>query len=467
MIVKRFPPWINLSEPSLKQKILYYRNNCGDLMNHRQLQKTPSNQTPRYPSPYPISTSVNEQQLNVSIVPTPLQMYQKRPLSDFNGNQTLIDVPNAICLILDGYGVNPVRPPNSPKTFPPGQAVTQTSIISFGMFRDGPGWDWGENSSGVITQQPLPLRTKDAKVALKLLHNSSGMDYDFLKEIKTHINCVSYAVVQCYGLSQDPKTKDYLIVMEYANYGDLRHYIHKHYLSWKQILDFLTKIAAGLCTIHQTGFVHKDFHSGNILMFSKDHPTVFPKIADLGLSGPTQYKENTSGKNEKLSFAQKLPSPSSIKSSHDVHLVLDICLGKRPDIQPGTPDCYAKLMKRCWSDKPEERPSMMEVYNEVLMWDNIMNKRNMNSNDTNDEYVKFYKDFLESESVRKQLFESDSMVKRVDESVPSEHKMISSTTCSQANPIVTGNNERYTSRDLGQYTNYITRAYDDLSLECE
>ncbi|CAB4399839.1 unnamed protein product [Rhizophagus irregularis] len=53
------------------------------------------------------------------------------------------------------------------------------------------------------------------KVALKSLDNSSCISAEFLNEIKTHLQIYLYNVIQCYGITQDPNTKDYMMVLEY------------------------------------------------------------------------------------------------------------------------------------------------------------------------------------------------------------------------------------------------------------
>jgi hypothetical protein len=55
-------------------------------------------------------------------------------------------------------------------------------------------------------------------VALKILNNSQDISDDFLREITNQNLLVSDMgyVVPCYGISQDPETNNYVIVMEYV-----------------------------------------------------------------------------------------------------------------------------------------------------------------------------------------------------------------------------------------------------------
>ena len=76
-----------------------------------------------------------------------------------------------------------------------------------------------------------------------------------------------------------------MMVLEYAENDNLRKYLKSNFfnLTWNKKLQVLKNIALNLHTIHGRRYVHKDFHSGNILQFdkSKFHNT---KITDLGLA---------------------------------------------------------------------------------------------------------------------------------------------------------------------------------------
>src|SRR5436305_8046123 len=99
-------------------------------------------------------------------------------------------------------------------------------------------------------------------------------------------------ILDIYGISQDPNTKEYILVMRYANDGSLTDYITNHFenLKWKHKIEILYSIISGLNIIHQEKLVHHDFHSGNIL-----HSDNLPQkmmIADLGLSAPADQESS-------------------------------------------------------------------------------------------------------------------------------------------------------------------------------
>ena len=101
-------------------------------------------------------------------------------------------------------------------------------------------------------------------------------------------------IVQLYGITQDPETKNYMMVLDYAENGSLRNYLDKEYdkLSWKTKFFGLWDIAVGL-RIHEKELIHRDLHIGNILSFP------YASITDMGLCKPADYNklENTNNNN--------------------------------------------------------------------------------------------------------------------------------------------------------------------------
>jgi len=73
-------------------------------------------------------------------------------------------------------------------------------------------------------------------------------------------------MVPCYGISKDTEG-NYIMVMKYMNEGNLREYLRKNReLDFYYKLKFLKQITQGLKDIHRKHLVHRDFHSGNIIV---------------------------------------------------------------------------------------------------------------------------------------------------------------------------------------------------------
>ena len=109
------------------------------------------------------------------------------------------------------------------------------------------------------------------------------------------------AIVRCYGITKDPKTNNFMIVMQYAINGSLRQYLNNNYNSfnWHEKLHNLYAIALGLKTIHDKGLIHHDFHCGNILndiqYNSSSSRDTYSLITDLGLCKPANLKSSQEG----------------------------------------------------------------------------------------------------------------------------------------------------------------------------
>ncbi|CAB5388488.1 unnamed protein product [Rhizophagus irregularis] len=77
-----------------------------------------------------------------------------------------------------------------------------------------------------ITQNP---NTKDyiqpnTKVALKCLNNSQNFLDEFINEVKAYTNQKIDNILKIYGISQNTNTKEYIMVLEYAE-GDFNSYL--------------------------------------------------------------------------------------------------------------------------------------------------------------------------------------------------------------------------------------------------
>ncbi|RGB27218.1 kinase-like domain-containing protein [Rhizophagus diaphanus] len=247
----------------------------------------------------------------------------------------------------------------------------------------------------IIYKATYRVGMKDTDVVLKKLRDSQNISKYFLNELKSLYQLNNwYSVINCYGITQDPITKEYMFVMEYANGGDLHGYLQNNFIevSWKDKLSILRYISLGLMQIHKINFVHRDLHSGNILLLDHEMKLGDWKISDLGLSQPT----NTLSNNEiygvmpyiapEIFKGFKFSKESDVYSlgmimwelttgckpfaniEHNYELVYEIIDGKRPEITNDTPECYANLMKKCWDSIPLNRPTIDEFWSFVIKW---------------------------------------------------------------------------------------------------
>src|SRR6185436_10690050 len=90
------------------------------------------------------------------------------------------------------------------------------------------------------------------------------------------------ASIKFYGITQDPETRSYMMVLQYAKDGNLREYLKNNFnnFNWYQKLYNLSDLSLNLRDIHELDIVHQDFHPGNIL--SSNFKSDYMMISDFG-----------------------------------------------------------------------------------------------------------------------------------------------------------------------------------------
>jgi len=213
--------------------------------------------------------------------------------------------------------------------------------------------------------------------------------------LKNHLQCRydSFDVVPIYGITQDPETSNYMIVMDLIDDGSLRsNLLIKKYNPFEKYGD-LRNIAFALSTLHKHNLVHGDFHSGNILLNSYSNHVVSLFISDFGLSRPADqpFKSNEiygvipymapevlrgnpyTKAADIYSFGIIMweftsGAPAFNDIPHDYNISLSICKGLRPTIVEGTLPVYERLMERCWDSDPNKRPTADELVEILSFW---------------------------------------------------------------------------------------------------
>jgi len=159
------------------------------------------------------------------------------------------------------------------------------------------------------------------------------------------------------------------MVLDYLKDGNLRQYLLDHYreLDFEDKLYLLYTISLGLNSIHKKILVHRDFHSGNILV---DEVECY--IIDLGLSRSVdslkkedeiygvlpyvapevlQEKGYTQASDVYSSgiVAYKVLTglPPHYDKKYDVYLALKVCEGTRPRFQIKIPQSLENLISKC------------------------------------------------------------------------------------------------------------------------
>ncbi|RIA91655.1 kinase-like domain-containing protein [Glomus cerebriforme] len=206
-----------------------------------------------------------------------------------------------------------------------------------------------------------------AKGALKSLYNSKNITSDFINEITSHHKIIEdytdTTIIRLYGITQDPETKNYMMVLHYAENGSLRNYLDKNYQqsNWKTKFGDLWDIAFGLEEIHKKELIHRDLHIGNILYSS------FACITDMGLCKPADYNtiENTTKRVYGVLpyIAPEVLGGQIYTKASDIY-----SFGLRPRFNIKVPQLIVHLIKRCLDANPLNRPAANEISDIIELW---------------------------------------------------------------------------------------------------
>src|SRR5436190_22315054 len=242
-------------------------------------------------------------------------------------------------------------------------------------------------------------------------------------------------VVYFYGITKDPKTNNFMMVMNYAKNGSLRKHLNNSFnsMDWNKKLDILYQIACGLNEIHDNKLIHHDFHSGNIL----NGYGIITYITDLGLCQPANVK-TSQNENKKIYGVLPYVAPEVLRGkeytqasdiygfgviayevctglppyydvSHEEPLAIRICQGLRPNSYYKIPQLISDIIKQCWDADPLKRPKAEELYK-------LFNNKHYNENSI----------------LNKQIEEADEINKQLPSEATSSTSILSYTTHPQA-----------------------------------
>jgi serine/threonine protein kinase len=198
-------------------------------------------------------------------------------------------------------------------------------------------------------------------------------------------------IVRCFGISKDPKTNNFMMVMELKD-SSLRQYLNDSFnsIDWKTKLAILRGISYGLVNIHDSGLIPNDFHCGNILSsFSYN----MAYITDLGLCQPANV-ETSQDSHKKIYGVLPYVAPEVLRGkgytqaidiygfgiiayeictglppyhdvAHDEFLAMKICQGMRPKSNYKIPQLIFDIINQCWDAEPSNRPKAVGLYNSL------------------------------------------------------------------------------------------------------
>ncbi|RIA96287.1 kinase-like domain-containing protein [Glomus cerebriforme] len=243
------------------------------------------------------------------------------------------------------------------------------------------------------------LASNKLEVALKsFINENSNIEEDTLNEFFKELNLLRKVshddnINSFLGITKN-LSGNYVMVLEYANDGNLREYLKRKFtfLKWEDKIQMALDITGGLKCLHHEEIIHRDLHSKNILVNNGKL-----LIADLGLSkklaeissnsvanrlgmveytDPRCYTFTKFKKNKKTDIyglgvllweitSGRPPFHDHPREEVDILGFHIRCNGLREKPVEGTPLKYQQLYQKCWDVDHDIRPDIEEVY-EIL-----------------------------------------------------------------------------------------------------
>ncbi|XP_072026060.1 focal adhesion kinase 1-like isoform X2 [Amphiura filiformis] len=253
------------------------------------------------------------------------------------------------------------------------ESVTLVATIGEGQFGDVHKGVWNDQEG-----EKLEVAVKTCKV-----ESTETLGEKFLEEAYIMKQFDHPHIVKLIGVCTEPPI---WIVMELANFGEMRSFLaeHKNELNLADLILYSYQLSTALSYLESKKFVHRDIAARNVLVIAKDNV----KLGDFGLS--RLIHDHSYYKASKGKLPIKWMAPESINfrrftSASDVWM-FGVCMweilmfgikpfqgvknndvigrienGERLPMPAGCPPTLYSVMTLCWSYEPSKRPNFQDL----------------------------------------------------------------------------------------------------------
>ncbi|XP_053284568.1 tyrosine-protein kinase ITK/TSK [Pleuronectes platessa] len=252
------------------------------------------------------------------------------------------------------------------------------------------GQELGSGQFGLVMEG----KWRETRVAVKMIRDKCMSDEDFKEEARVMMKLSHSRLVQLYGVCT--QRSPMCLVFELMENGCLSDYLRerKGCLSQEMMLGMCLDVSEGMAYLESSNFIHRDLAARNCLV-SKN---IEVKVSDFGMTRFVPDDQYTSSQCSK--FPVKWSAPEVIKyckfsSKSDIwsfgvimweiynegrlpyenrsntEVVESLNSGMRLLKPRMAPDAVYQLMDWCWKEKPDDRPSFVQVLHELAALGNL------------------------------------------------------------------------------------------------
>ncbi|XP_074316904.1 serine/threonine/tyrosine-protein kinase HT1-like [Silene latifolia] len=228
------------------------------------------------------------------------------------------------------------------------------------------------------------------EVAIKLISQpeedpdlASKIEGEFASEVSLLFRLTHPNIITFFAACKKPPV--FCIITEYMSGGSLRKYLHQqepHSVPLDLVLKLALDIARGMQYLHSQGILHRDLKSENLLL---DHDMCV-KVADFGISclesqccdtkgftgtyrwmAPEMIREKKHTKKVDvysfgIVFWEILTALIPFDNMTPEQAAFAVCQkNARPPMPTQCPAQLSRLIRRCWSSKPDKRPHFDKI----------------------------------------------------------------------------------------------------------
>ncbi|KAG9307114.1 hypothetical protein G9A89_016942 [Geosiphon pyriformis] len=228
---------------------------------------------------------------------------------------------------------------------------------------------------------------------LLTINSAFGQNVKLAKEVQENLRVVNHVnIIKLFGVTKHLNSHEYSLVMQYANGGDLSHFLKENfdYISWGKRVILASEITLGLKHLHENNIIHGNLSCLNVLIHDGT-----AKISGFGLTKILNHENENTEFDIKHTMAGEIPfiDPRRLRDGNypldylsDIYalgvifweissgcppfrhlvqegsqLATDIIKGKREVPVYGSPAAYVELYQECWKDEPTGRPNISDV----------------------------------------------------------------------------------------------------------